>query len=204
MTRFVQASSSEMYGNADTSPQGETTGFRPASPYAVAKVFAHHAVANYRRSYKLNASTAIMFNHESPRRGTEFVTRKISQAVARISAGRQHELVLGRLDTRRDWGWAPEYMEALPLIAAAPPGDYVLATGESHSVLEFAQAAFAVAGLDAAEYLRTDPDLFRPADVTALEGNPGRAREVLGWKASVTFSQIAQRMVMADLAAEAA
>lgn len=196
---FVQASTSEMFGNTP-GPQHEETPFRPASPYAVAKVFAHQSVINYRQAYGLKASTAVMFNHESGRRGAEFVTRKISLAAAAIKQGRQRELVLGRLDTRRDWGWAPEYMAALPLIAAQEePGDFVLATGESHSVLEFAQAAFTAAGLDCGEYLRSDPALFRPADVASLEGDPSKAREVLGWKASVPFAEIARRMVMADL-----
>ena len=195
----MQASTSEMFGNAP-GPQHEETPFRPASPYAVAKVFAHQSVINYRQAYGLKASTAIMFNHESDRRGAEFVTRKISLAAAAIKAGRQRELVLGRLDTRRDWGWAPEYMAALPLIAAQDePGDFVLATGESHTVLEFTEAAFAAAGMDWAGHVRSDPDLFRPAEVTALEGDPTLAREVLGWKASVPFAEIARRMVMADL-----
>ncbi len=200
--RLVQASSSEMFGNAGESPQHEETRFAPASPYAAAKALAHHAVVNYRESYGLHASTAIMFNHESPRRGPEFVTRKISLAVAAIAREQQDELVLGRLDTRRDWGWAPEYMAALPLIAAQDePGDFVLATGESRTVLEFAEAAFAAAGLGHSGCLRSDPALFRPADVTALEGDPAKAREVLGWKAAVPFAEIARRMVMADLGA---
>ena len=202
---LVQASSSEMYGNVPDSPQHETTRFCPASPYATAKVFAHDTVVNYRESYGLRASNAIMFNHESPRRGTEFVTRKISRAVARIKAGRQDELVLGRLDTRRDWGWAPDYMRALRLIAEAPdPGDYVIATGESRTVLEFAEAAFAVADLDCYEYLRSDPALFRPAEVTALEGDASKAASVLGWKPSVPFARIVNAMVVADLIAEGA
>lgn len=200
--RLVQASSSEMFGNAPESPQHEETRFCPASPYAAAKALAHHAVVNYRDSYGLHASTAIMFNHESPRRGAEFVTRKISLGVAAIAAGRADSLTLGRLDTRRDWGWAPEYMAALPLIAAQDePGDFVLATGESHTVLEFARAAFDAAGLDYRRYLRQDPALFRPAEVTALEGDPGKARSVLGWKASVPFAEIARRMTEHDLGA---
>ena len=198
--RLVQASSSEMFGNATESPQHEETRFSPASPYAAAKALAHHAVVNYRDSYDLHVSTAVMFNHESPRRPAAFVTRKISLAVAAIRRGDQDGLILGRLDTRRDWGWAPEYMAALPLIAAQDePGDFVLATGESHTVLEFTEAAFAAAGMDWAGHVRSDPDLFRPAEVTALEGDPTLAREVLGWKASVPFAEIARRMVMADL-----
>lgn len=148
----------------------------------------------------LSAGVGRLVIRNSPRRGPEFVTRKISLAVAAIRRGDRDELALGRLDTRRDWGWAPEYMAALPLIAARDePDDFVLATGESHSVLEFAQAAFAAAGLDWAGHLRSDPALFRPADVSALEGDPGKACEVLGWKASVPFGEIARRMVMADL-----
>lgn len=202
--RLVQASSSEMFGNAPESPQHEETRFCPASPYAAAKALAHHAVVNYRDSYGMHVSTAIMFNHESPRRGPEFVTRKISLGVAAIAAGRADSLTLGRLDTRRDWGWAPEYMAALPLIADRDtPDDFVLATGESRTVLEFAQAAFAAAGLDCARYVRSDPALFRPAEVTALEGDPAKAREVLGWKAAIPFGEIARRMVMADMAAVA-
>jgi GDPmannose 4,6-dehydratase len=198
--RLVQASSSEMFGNAAESPQHELTRFCPASPYAAAKALAHNAVAVYRDSYDLHASTAIMFNHESPRRGAEFVTRKITLAVAAIAGGRTDSLTLGRTDTLRDWGWAPEYMAALPLIAARDePDDFVLATGESHTVLEFARAAFATAGLDAEWHLRTDGALFRPAEVMALEGDPSKAREVLGWKASVPFAEIARRMVLHDL-----
>jgi GDPmannose 4,6-dehydratase len=200
--RFVQASSSEMFGDvADTAvPQDELTPFAPRSPYAFAKVFAHHATVNYRESYGLHASTAIMFNHESPRRGCEFVTRKVTQAVARIAVGRQDQLVLGRLEPQRDWGWAPEYMAALPLMTARDePGDWVLATGVSHHVREWCEAAFAVAGLDCWKYTRSDPRLYRPAEVHYLRGNAGKAKRELGWEAQVSFTDIVTRMVEADM-----
>jgi GDPmannose 4,6-dehydratase len=198
--RFVQASSSEMYGQAVTEvPQDELTPFAPRSPYAVAKVFAHHVTVNYRESYGLHASCAIMFNHESSRRGEEFVTRKVTLAAARIAAGRQEELVLGRLDPRRDWGWAPEYMTALPLIAARDePGDYVLATGTSHSVAEWCEAVFAAAGLDWQDHVRSDERLYRPAEVEYLHGDAGKAKRELGWEAQVPFGQIARRMAEHD------
>lgn len=200
---FVQASSSEMYGNARVFPQDEDTEFCPASPYATAKVFAYNTVVNYRNAYGLNASNAIMFNHESPRRGIEFVTRKISLAVARIKAGRQDHLTLGRTDTRRDWGWAPEYMAVLPDLAMRrQPEDLVFATGESHTVQEFLEEAFAQAGLDWTDHLRRDVSFCRPEDVSALEGNPARALSVLGWKAEVRFQEIVRRMVVHDLEAE--
>jgi len=203
--RFVQASSSEMYGQAVPGiPQDEETPFAPRSPYAIAKVLAHHVTVNYRESHGLHASTAIMFNHESPRRGEEFVTRKVTRAVAAIAAGRQEELVLGRLDPRRDWGWAPEYAEALPLIAARDePGDYVLATGITRSVAEWCEAAFAVAGLDWQDYTRSDPALYRPAEVEYLRGDAGKAKRELGWEARVPFGEIARRMTEHDLMLEA-
>ena len=203
--RFVQASSSEMFGQAEHGvPQDEGTPFAPRSPYAIAKVFAHHVTVNYRESYGLHASTAIMMNHESPRRGEEFVTRKVTRAVAAIAAGRQDELVLGRLDPRRDWGWAPEYMEALPLIAARDePGDYVLATGVTHSVADWCEAAFAVAGFDWQDYTRSDPALYRPAEVEYLRGDAGKAKRELGWEARVPFGDIVRRMTEHDLMLEA-
>lgn len=204
-TRFVQASSSEMFGAvaADVIRQDEDTAFKPRSPYAFSKVFAHQATVNYRESYGMHASTAIMFNHESPRRGEEFVTRKVSRAVARILAGKQSELCLGRLDPVRDWGWAPEYMEALPLIAGGDdPGDYVLATGRSHSVEELCSSAFAVAGLDHREYVRSDERLFRPAEVGYLCGDPAKAKRELGWEARTSFADIVAAMVKSDIEAE--
>jgi GDPmannose 4,6-dehydratase len=202
--RLVQASSSEMFGAAPA-PQHEGTPFRPRSPYGVAKAFAHHTTVNYRESYGLHASTAIMFNHESPRRGEEFVTRKVTMAAARIARGQQQHLVLGNLNARRDWGWAPEYVAALPLIAAQEiPGDYVLATGQAHTVGELARRAFDEAGLDWPRHLRRDPALYRPADVDHLQGDAARARERLGWVPSVKFAEIVRRLVAHDLEALAA
>jgi GDPmannose 4,6-dehydratase len=198
--RFVQASSSEMFGAASVTRQNEDTPFKPRSPYAFSKVFAHQATVNYRESYGMHASTAIMFNHESPRRGEEFVTRKVSKGVAAIVAGKQGELRLGRLDPMRDWGWAPEYMEALPLIAGCDsPGDYVLATGESHSVEELCSVAFAVAGLDYREHVVSDERLFRPAEVGYLRGDPAKAKRELGWEARVPFPDIIRVMVESDM-----
>lgn len=199
--RFVQASSSEMYGEADRShKQDEVTPHYPRSPYAFAKVFAHQATVNYRESYGMHASAAVMFNHESPRRGTEFVTRKITRAVARISARQQDELALGRLDPQRDWGWAPDFMAALPLIAAQDdPDDYVLATGQSHSVQEWCESAFAVANLDWRDYVVSDKRLFRPAEVGWLCGDATKAKDVLGWEPETTFFEIVRQMVVADM-----
>jgi GDPmannose 4,6-dehydratase len=200
--RFVQASSSEMFGGAHPLPQDETTPFAPQSPYAVAKVLAHQITVNYRESYGMHASAAVMFNHESPRRGREFVTRRITRAVARIAAGTRNEVTLGRLDPCRDWGWAPEYMAALPLIAALDePDDFVLATGRSYSVGEWCQAAFAEAGLDYRDHVREDPGRYRPAEVQCLRGNAAKAKRLLGWEASVSFSEIVKRMVAADMEA---
>jgi GDPmannose 4,6-dehydratase len=193
-----------MFGQAPP-PQHEGTPLRPRSPYGVAKTFAHHMLVNYRESYGLHASTAIMFNHESPRRGEEFVTRKVSLAAAAISAGRQDKLTLGRLDTRRDWGWAPDYTAALPLIAAQDePGDFVLATGETHSVADLCEAVFAVAGLDWRDHVVSDPALHRPAEVDLLCGDASKARDVLGWAPSLRFAQIARRLAAHDLAEAAA
>ncbi len=203
--RFVQASSSEMFGDrADTmAAQDELTPFAPRSPYAFAKVFAHHVTVNYRESYGLHASTAIMFNHEGPgRRGPEFVTRKVTLAVTRIAAGLQEQLLLGRLEPRRDWGYAPEYMAALPLMTARDePGDWVLATGISHSVAEWCEAAFAVAGLDWKSYVVSDERFFRPAEVNYLCGDAGKAKRELGWAPETSFGDIVRRMVTADMEA---
>lgn len=204
-TRFVQASSSEMFGAAPDQdvPQDEDTPFAPRSPYAFAKVLAHHATVNYRESYGMHASAAIMFNTESPRRGREFVTRKVTAAVARIAAGRQRELVLGRLDPQRDWGSAPEYMAALPLIAARDePGDYVLATGVTHSVAQWCEASFAVAGLDWHDHVRSDERLFRPAEVGYLRGDAGKAKRELGWEARMGFNEIVRWMTEHDIGQE--
>jgi GDPmannose 4,6-dehydratase len=197
--RLVHASSSEQFGAVAESPQHERTAFNPRSPYGVAKVFAHHTVVNYRESYGLHASTAIMFNHESPRRGEEFVTRKVTLAAARIAAGEQTELRLGNIGARRDWGWAPDFMRALPLIVEREdPGDYVLATGETHTVRELCEVAFAAVGLDYRDHLVVDPALLRPADVELLLGDPAKARDALGWEPTVTFKEIVRRMVHAD------
>lgn len=203
--RFVQASTSEMFGSSPA-PQRETTPFAPRSPYGTAKLFAHHTTVNYRESYGLHASTAIMFNHESPRRGEEFVTRKVTAAAARIAAGRQREpLWLGNVHSRRDWGWAPDYVRALPLIAAQhEPGDFVLATGETHSVHDLVVTAFAAVGLDWERWLRIDEELYRPADVEHLQGDATRAREVLGWAPRVGFKDIVRALVRADREAVAA
>jgi GDPmannose 4,6-dehydratase len=199
--RLVQASSSEQFGAVRETPQRETTPFNPRSPYGTAKVFAHHTVVNARESYGMHSSTAIMFNHESPRRGEEFVTRKVTSAAARIARGQQDKLLLGNLNARRDWGWAPDYMRALPLIAQrGEPDDFVLATGVSHSVRELCEAAFEAVGLDHNNHVLTDPALLRPADVELLQGDASKAAEVLGWKAEVGFPEIVRRLVEADLA----
>jgi GDPmannose 4,6-dehydratase len=199
--RMVQASTSEMFGSSPA-PQRESTPFHPRSPYGVAKLFAHHTAVNYRESYGLHVSTAIMFNHESPRRGEEFVTRKVTAAAARIKAGRQTHLGLGNLHSRRDWGWAPDYTRALPLMAQADqPGDYVLATGETHSVRDLVQAAFDAVGLDWRQHVRQDRDQFRPADVEDLQGDPTHAREALGWEPTWKFADIVRYLVAADVMA---
>lgn len=196
--RFLQASSSEMFGQVREMPQRETTPFWPRSPYGVAKLFAHHVTVNYRESYGLHASTAIMFNHESPRRGEEFVTRKVTRAATRIAAGLQSKLALGNLEARRDWGWAEDYMRALPLIAEQEPGDFVLATGETHSVRELVETAFDEVGLDYRAHITRDEAMLRPADVPVLLGDASKARDVLGWEANVKFSQIVSRLIAAD------
>lgn len=198
--RFVQASSSEMFGRSEEFPQNEKTPFNPYSPYAAAKVLAHHMVINYRESYGMHASTAIMFNHESPRRGTEFVTRKITKAVAAIAHGEQEELHLGRMHPRRDWGWAPDYVRGLQLIAAHDePGDFVLATGHSHSVQEWCEAAFAWADLDYEDHVRHDKALERPAEVEFLQGDASKARKLLGWKPETVFPENVIAMVNHDM-----
>jgi GDPmannose 4,6-dehydratase len=203
--RIVHASSSEMFGDVAQCPQNELTPFGPRSPYGVAKCYAHSMMRNYRDSYGLRASTAIMFNHESPRRGKEFVTRKVTNAVARIVRGEQRFLDLGNVESVRDWGWAPEYVTALPLIAAhTDPDDFVVATGEAHSVRELVEQAFSTAGLDYRRHLRVRQGLFRPADVERLQGCPDKIRDVLGWQANVKFGQIVQLLVAHDLADVAA
>jgi GDPmannose 4,6-dehydratase len=201
--RFYQASSSEMFGQVREVPQRETTPFHPRSPYGVAKVYGHFITVNYRESYGLFACSGILFNHESPRRGREFVTRKISDAVARIACGTASELALGNLDAQRDWGFAGDYVRAMWAMLQQPePGDYVVATGETHSVRDFTALAFARAGLDWQRHVREDAGLRRPAEVDQLVGDPSRARAVLGWQPSVDFRGLVDMMVDADLAAQ--
>jgi GDPmannose 4,6-dehydratase len=198
--RLYQASSSEMFGKVREVPQSETTPFYPRSPYGVAKVYGHFITVNYRESYGLFAVSGILFNHESPRRGLEFVTRKISDAVARIKLGLADELRLGNLDAKRDWGFAGDYVEAMWLmLQASEPEDYVIATGEEHSVQEFADIAFAHAGLDAKRYVTTDPAFLRPAEVDHLVGESAKARERLDWQPRTSFTDLVEMMVDADL-----
>src|SRR6058998_712216 len=199
-SRFFQASSSEMFGKAQEVPQSEKTPFWPRSPYGVAKVFSYWATINYRESYGLHASNGIMFNHESPRRGETFVTRKISRAVAAIKHGLQKELFLGNLDAKRDWGYAPEYVEAMWLILQQEqPDDYVIGTGETHSVKEFVEEAFGYVALDWREYLEFDSKYVRPTEVDALLADPAKARKVLGWEPKVRFKDLVRIMVDADM-----
>ena len=201
--RLYQASSSEQFGRVAETPQRETTTFHPRSPYAVAKCYAHWATVNYREAYGLHASCGILFNHESPRRGETFVTRKISRAAARIATGLQERLTLGNLDARRDWGFAGDYVHAMWLmLQQSQPDDYVVATGETHSVADFCQAAFAAVGLEWRDHVDIDARYFRPAEVDLLLGDATKARTVLGWAPRVTFPQLVQMMVAAD--AEAA
>jgi len=200
--RYYQASSSEMFGKVREVPQTESTPFHPRSPYGVAKVFGHFITVNYRESYGLFACSGMLFNHESPRRGKEFVTRKITDGVARIKRGRATELRLGNLDAHRDWGFAGDYVRAMWLmLQQSEPSDYVVATGEAHSVQEFAELAFHHAGLHWREYVREDPDLKRPAEVDHLIGDATKARTKLGWRPQVSFSELVTLMVDADLAA---
>jgi GDPmannose 4,6-dehydratase len=197
---FYQASSSEMFGQVRETPQRETTPFYPRSPYGVAKVYGHFITVNYRESYGLFACSGILFNHESPRRGREFVTRKVSDGVARIKLGLAKELQLGNLDAHRDWGFAGDYVEAMWRMLQQPTADdYVVATGETHSVRELVEIAFAVVGLRWQDHVRTDPSLLRPAEVDTLIGDAAKARRVLGWKPQVTFPQLVEMMVRADL-----
>ena len=199
--RFYQASSSEMFGKVRESPQTETTPFHPRSPYGVAKVYGHLITVNYRESYNLFASSGILFNHESPRRGMEFVTRKISDGVARIACGQARELRLGNIDAKRDWGFAGDYVGVMWLMLQQDaPDDYVVASGEAHSVQEFAALAFEAAGLDWQEYVVIDPGLKRPAEVDRLLGNAAKARRVLGWMPKVPFTDLVRMMVEADVA----
>jgi len=200
--RFYQASSSEMFGKVAETPQRETTPFHPRSPYGCAKVYAHCQTINYREAYGMHASCGILFNHESPRRGEEFVTRKIAKAVAKIVTGKQDTLRLGNLDAKRDWGFAGDYVQAMWLMLQQDtPDDYVIATGETHTVREFCQAAFGMFGMDYQKHVVCDPALHRPAEVDLLLGDASKARRVLGWTPTVTFRDLVTMMVDAELKA---
>lgn len=199
--RFYQASSSEMYGLIQETPQRETTPFYPRSPYGAAKVYSYWMTVNYRESYDMHASNGILFNHESPRRGETFVTRKITRAAARIKAGVQKKLFLGNLDAKRDWGYAPEYVEAMWLMLQQDkPDDYVIATGETHSVREFLEVCFEHAGLDWEKHVEIDSRYYRPAEVDLLIGDASKARKMLGWTPKTTFAELARIMTDADIA----
>jgi len=199
-TRFYQASSSEMFGKVIETPQSERTPFYPRSPYGVAKVYGHYITVNYRESYGIHACSGILFNHESPRRGLEFVTRKVTDAVARIKAGKADKLKMGNLDARRDWGFAGDYVDAMwRMLQAATPEDYVVATGVQHSVKELVEIAFGAAGLDWQKYVELDPKFIRPAEVDLLVGDASKAKRDLGWTPHVTFEKLVEMMVVADL-----
>ena len=199
--RFYQASSSEMFGKVQSVPQDEETKFHPRSPYGVAKLYGHWITVNFRESYGMFAVSGILFNHESPRRGTEFVTRKITLAAARIAAGKQKELKLGNLEAQRDWGFTGDFVEAMRLMLEQPePRDYVIGTGETHTVQEFVEAAFGQVGIDWRKYVVIDPKLVRPAEVDLLISNPRRAREELGWAPKISFPELVRMMVDADVA----
>lgn len=203
-TKFYQASSSEMFGQAAEVPQNEETLFHPRSPYAVAKIYGHWITVNYRESFDMFAVSGILFNHESPRRGLEFVTRKVTNTVAKIKLGAADKLKVGNLDSRRDWGYAPEYVEAMWLmLQQKEPGDFVIGTGSSHSVRELIETAFSCAGLpNWDKYVEIDPSFLRPADVENLVADSGKARKILGWKPKTTFKQLVNIMVEADLELE--
>lgn len=199
-SKFYQASSSEMFGKVIETPQSELTPFYPRSPYGAAKVYAYWATVNYREAYGMFAANGILFNHESPRRGETFVTRKITRAVARIKANLQDKLYLGNLDAKRDWGFAKEYVEAMWLMLQQDkPDDYVIATGETHSVSEFLAEAFSYADLDWRDYVEMDPKYLRPSEVELLVGDPSKARKELGWEPKVTFKDLVRLMVDADM-----
>jgi GDPmannose 4,6-dehydratase len=200
--RFYQASSSEMFGKVRETPQHENTPFYPRSPYGVAKVYGHWITVNYRESYHLYACSGICFNHESPRRGHEFVTRKVARAAARIKRGLQSNLPLGNLESQRDWGYAPDYVRGMWLMLQQDkPDDYVLATGRSHTIRRLAEVAFALVGLNYEEYISQSADLIRPADVDLLVGDPSKAKTRLGWTATTSFEELVRLMVEAELAA---
>jgi len=199
--RFYQAGSSEMYGKVVESPQSERTPFNPRSPYAISKLFAHFMTIDYREAYGLHASNGILFNHESPRRGGTFVTRKVTRGVAAILSGKQEHLFLGNLQAKRDWGYAKEYVEAMWLmLQQAEPDDFVIATGEMHSVRELCEVAFGLVGLDWEKYVRVDRAYFRPTEVDELCGDASKARDVLGWESSTRFPELVRIMLDADLA----
>jgi GDPmannose 4,6-dehydratase len=199
-TRFYQASSSEMFGKVRETPQTETTPFYPRSPYGVAKVYGHYITVNYRESYGLFACSGILFNHESPRRGLEFVTRKVTDAVARIKTGKTDKLKMGNLDARRDWGFAGDYVDAMwRMLQADQPSDFVVATGVAHTVKELVENAFGAAGLKWEKYVEIDPKFIRPAEVDLLVGNPAKAKKELGWTPTVTFEKLVEMMVADDL-----
>ena len=201
--KFYQASSSEMFGKVRETPQKETTPFYPRSPYGVAKVYGHFITVNYRESYNLFACNGILFNHESPRRGTDFVTRKLSLGAARIKLGKQSELLMGNLESKRDWGYAPDYVRAMHLMLQQPEAeDYVIGTGEQHSGREFAELAFKQVGLNCEDYIRQDPRFMRPAEVDHLLGDASKAREKLGWAPSISFEELVRVMVESDLETE--
>ena len=198
--RFYQASSSEMFGRVKETPQNEETTFHPRSPYGCAKVYAYFTTVNYREAYNVHASNGILFNHESPRRGETFVTRKISRGVARIKMGLDDSLYLGNLDARRDWGFAPEYVEAMwMMLQQDEPNDYVIATNETHSVQELCEEAFSLLDLDWKEYVRHDSRYERPSEVDLLRGDPSKAKRMIGWEPKVTFKELVRIMVEADL-----
>jgi GDPmannose 4,6-dehydratase len=198
--RFYQASSSEMFGKVREVPQNESTPFYPRSPYGVAKVYGHWITVNYRESYDLFAVSGILFNHESPRRGLEFSTRKVTYNAARISLGMTDRLALGNLDSQRDWGWTPDYVRAMwMMLQQDEPQDFVIATGKTHSIRRLCEVAFGTLGLDWEDYVYVDPALIRPADVDLLVGDATRAREILGWEPTVTFEEMIRIMVEADL-----
>ncbi len=199
--RFYQASSSEMFGKVREVPQNEKTPFHPRSPYAVAKAYGHHITVNYRESYGLFAASGILFNHESPRRGREFVTRKITDGVARIKLGLADELRLGNLDAQRDWGFAGDYVRAMHLMLQhQEPDDFVIATGQTHSIRQFLEIAFGHVGLKWEDYVKQDPRFMRPAEVDQLIGDSGKARDLLGWQPTVSFEELVVMMVESDLA----
>jgi GDPmannose 4,6-dehydratase len=198
--RYYQAGSSEMFGAVVESPQSETTPFNPRSPYGIAKVFAHHMTVDYRDAYGIHASNGILFNHESPRRGATFVTRKITRGVAAIVGGHQDKLYLGNLDAQRDWGYALEYVDAMwRMLQQDEPGDYVIATGEMHTVREFAEIAFSLVGLEWSDHVEIDSNYYRPTEVDHLLGDASKARRVLGWEPRTTFRELVRLMLEADL-----